>query len=184
MALKAWLLSRALRWALLAAVVIAGAGDAWQLLREDEWNRRIAAGTVADSDEAPPPEVEFARAFGLAARGDVQAALVAYRGIRPEVSPSLASAARYNSGNLLLAQALAIDSANQQGQRIPLIELAKETYREVLRAEPAHWDARFKFERAQRLLPDPDAGEEPGGDPQPGAERAVTTMRGYAPGLP
>jgi mxaK protein len=67
---------------------------------------------------------------------------------------------------------------------VPLIELAKETYREVLRHDPGHWSARYNLERAQRLLPDPeDDGEGPPAPPNQ-AERSATTMRGYSPGLP
>jgi mxaK protein len=184
-------LSRRVEFALLAIVAAAAAFEFSELMRTEAWNRQIVAGTSADTGAdhrsgsgGLPAEVRFARAAELAAKGDIQAALVAYRAIRPDSDPERATAARYNSANLLLAQALALDEKTAQGQRIPLIELAKETYREVLRSDPDHWDARFNLERAQRLLPDPDEGEEAGNDPPPGAERAVTTMRGYSPGLP
>jgi len=67
---------------------------------------------------------------------------------------------------------------------VPLIELAKETYREVLRHDPRHWPARYNLERAQRLLPDPEDGDGGPLEVPSNAERAATTMRGYSPGLP
>ncbi|MDO9314605.1 MAG: MxaK protein, partial [Burkholderiaceae bacterium] len=67
---------------------------------------------------------------------------------------------------------------------LPLIELAKETYRELLRADPDNWAARYNLERAQRLLPDPDDGDAPPAEAPSNAERAATTMRGSSPGLP
>jgi mxaK protein len=54
----------------------------------------------------------------------------------------------------------------------------------VLREEPAQWDARYNLERAQRLLPDPDEDEGGPVGQERNRERAVTTMRGYSPGLP
>jgi mxaK protein len=67
---------------------------------------------------------------------------------------------------------------------LPLIELAKEQYRELLRRDPQHWDARYNLERAQRLQPDPtDSAFDPTAAPQE-RERAATTMRAQTLGLP
>jgi mxaK protein len=66
----------------------------------------------------------------------------------------------------------------------PLLELAKETYREALRLDPGQWDARYNLERALRLAPEQeDAPKAPlpmGGE----SERSVTTMRAFTLGLP
>ena len=73
----------------------------------------------------------------------------------------------------------------QPGQALALIELAKESYREVLRHDPAHWDARYNLERAQRLRARPRRGRRARRPTRArSAERAATTMRGYSPGLP
>lgn len=167
---------------LLAIAAIATATEGFLLARAERWNQLIGSEEVLPDGGEMPAEVRFARALALGKKGERQAALSAYREI--DQASTLWAAARYNSGNLLLAEALALDEKTAQGQRIPLIELAKESYREVLRADPGHWDARFNYERAQRLLPDPDFADEEGGAAPIGAERAVTTMRGYSPGLP
>lgn len=166
----------------LAITAAATAVEGLHLARVVQWNQLIASEAELPAGGGVPAEVRFARAYALAKKGDTQAALAAYREINGETDPVLAVAARFNSGNVLLRQAL--DYRAGHGPRIPLIELAKEAYREVLRTDPNNWDARFNFERAQRLLPDPDDGEDAGGAPPLGAERAVTTMRGYTPGLP
>jgi len=68
------------------------------------------------------------------------------------------------------------------GALITPAELAKQAYRDVLRAEPHDWDARFNLERALRLLPDAE-DESAEGTPER-SERAVTTMRNTTLGLP
>ena len=63
------------------------------------------------------------------------------------------------------------------------VEVA-ENYRQVLRSAPDEWDARYNLERAQRLVPEPEPGDDELPDLKRNAERAATTMRAYSPGLP
>ncbi|WP_309626893.1 hypothetical protein [Methylibium sp.] len=181
-------------WRLLAlAVVLAtSAGLSWYSKARD--NALIAAGAEAlagaasaampvdAASAAESPALRFARAHALAERGDVEAALALYRGLQSD--PVVGTAARYNSANLLMRQALVLRDSPSPGQAIPLIELAKQGYRDVLRSEPLHWDARYNYERAQRLQPDPDGSDPAIAEPRNDAERAATTMRGISPGLP
>lgn len=170
----------------LAVLAALAAWDAVQLQRAHALNALLAAPAlpperVATLDDQAPA-LRFAHAHALAANGQLDAALKVYRSLQGD--PRLAQAARYNAATVLLQQAIDVRSGQQPGQAIPLIELAKEIYREVLREDPGHWDARYNLERAQRLLPDPDdQDQEPGGTPE-AAERAATTMRGVSPGLP
>ncbi len=175
---------------LLALVAGAAAIDGSRTWRQQRWNARIVSGEVpAEGKEVPahasdlPAELRFAQAWAQAGSDADEAALQSYRALH-DASP-LGQAARYNSANLLMRQALAVSAGTQPGQAIALIELAKEMYRDVLRVDPRHWDARYNLERAQRLLADPDDQPETApADTQRDAERAATTMRGFAPGLP
>ena len=132
------------------------------------------------------PELRFAQAHALAqsqaASAARDAALNRYRALQSDVR--LGAAARFNSANLLVRQAIEVRASAQPGQAIALLELAKEYYRDVLRDDPSNWDARYNLERAQRLQPDADDDEAPPLGQERNRERAVTTMRGYAPGLP
>ena len=94
-----------------------------------------------------------ALAAAQAASGADEAALNAYTALHADTP--LGQAARFNGANALLRQAIKVQAGAQPGQAIPLIELAKEYYRDVLRDDPTQWDARYNLERAQRLLPDP-----------------------------
>jgi mxaK protein len=169
-------------FALLAVTIAAIAIDGVQLWRAKRWNAVIASGSVTESGDNAPPQVQFALASAHAASGADDTALQRYRALRDDTALGLA--ARYNSANLLMRQALAVRAGTEPGKAIALIELAKELYRDVLRAEPQHWDARYNLERAQRLLADPDEQDAAPPEARNNAERAATTMRGYSPGLP
>ena len=166
---------------LLALLLLAMVWEFVQLQRLHSLNTQIAAPGTAALPADAPVELRFAQAHALAP-AQREPALNQYRALQGDTP--LGQAARYNSANLLLRQAIEIRAGPQPGQAIPLIELAKETYRELLRRDPTRWDARYNLERAQRLLPDPDEEVDEAPDAKRDAERAATTMRGYSPGLP
>jgi len=168
--------------AVLAVAALAALADGVHLWRLQRWNAAIAAQPPVAAGSAAPAELQFALAHAQAASGAADEALKHYRALQGD--SALGQAARYNSANLLVRQAIGVRNSTQPGLAIPLLELAKESYREVLRHDPGQWDARYNLERAQRLLPDPDDSLAEPADGRRDAERAVTTMRGYSPGLP
>ena len=179
---------RRTRWvvALLGLLVLAALVDAAILWRAAQTNALITSGQSIPDAPGQPPELRFAQAHALAqaqaASGARDAALNRYRALQSDAR--LGAAARYNSANLLVRQAIEVQASTQPGQAIALLELAKEYYRDVLRDDSGQWDARYNLERAQRLLPDPDDDEGAAAGQERNRERAVTTMRGYSPGLP
>jgi mxaK protein len=183
--------TRAAWWCLGGVAVVAmAAGLSWGFKARD--NAVIAAGQALVQAQAQggndaefenaTPALLFAQAHELAAADKMEPALARYRALYRH--PALSGAARYNSANLLMRQALSLRDSDAQGQALPLIELAKQGYREVLRADPGHWDARYNYERAQRAQPDPDDIDAPIGEPRAQAERSPTTTRGVGGGLP
>ncbi len=175
---------RASRVLLTALAVLAAlaAADALRLQREQALDERIAAGGPGGDAADAPPALRFAWAAAQAASGAADSALARYGSLHED--PVLGGAARYNSANLLLRQAIELRANQHPGQALALIELAKEHYRELLRHDPDDWDARYNLERAQRLQPDPEGEDESLPDNRRDAERAATTMRGHSPGLP
>ena len=176
------------RWvlALLALTALAAVVDLASLWRAARIDALIASGQAVADAPGLPPELRFAQAHALAqsqaASAARESALNRYRALQADAR--LGQAARFNSANLLVRQAVEVRASSQPGQAIALLELAKEYYRDVLREDPAQWDARYNLERAQRLLPDPDDEEDGPPGPASNRERAATTMRGYSPGLP
>jgi mxaK protein len=126
-----------------------------------------------------PPAWRFAQALQLARAGDLDAALARYRSVHDD--PQLGNAARYNSANTLLREAMRLAGTAAPGQALVMFELAKEGYRSVLRRDPQFWAARYNLERALTLQPDGAAVESASAER---GERAATTMRSVSRGLP
>ena len=170
---------------LLAVLALPAAQGVLQLRDAEQWNLRIRGGHLLDLPEAGmPPEALFARAAALDAKGDVEGALNAYKRIEEQTGNTYARDAAYNSATIYLRRAAAAGGPSADPQTIPLVELAKEGYRNLLRQDPEYWDARYNLDRALRLMPEDDEEDSGGGAPPIGAERAPTTMRGFTLGLP
>lgn len=144
-----------------------------------EQGTRSLEGEFADS---AIPEARFARAYALAKQGDLDKALVAYKALAREKRADLAVAALYNTGNLHLRAALA-GGPNVTARSLPLIELAKQSYRAALRRDPNAWDARYNLERALWLAPEL---EPPDVDTikRDAEERVMSTLQGTRGDLP
>ncbi|MGH8751256.1 MAG: hypothetical protein ACREUV_06090 [Burkholderiales bacterium] len=178
-------LSRTTRRLLYLALLL-GAGAAletWQLARIQGWNRAIENDTALAFNGELPPQVVFAQAYSLQRARQRQEALALYQRVVNEGDEDLRAAARFNSANVHLREALTLRGTPAEAQALPLIELAKESYREVLRRQAGDWDARYNLERALRLAPEVEETDSAGYEP-PGQERAVTTMKGFSLGLP
>lgn len=167
---------------LICALLVAAVAEAWLLHRAHAWNREIVAETQPGALEEAPAEVVFAHAKRADRAGDFQSALNLYKLAEGKGSPRVAQGARYNSANLYFREALALRETTGVREASPMAELAKESYRKVLREEPRHWDAKYNFERVLRAFPDWGAASDV--LPPQDAERAITTMKGYTLGLP
>jgi mxaK protein len=118
--------------------------------------QRVNGAIAGRSDQAPEsrlPEARFVQAMAQARRGDYEAALKTYKALGRDAHSELATAALYNAGNLQLRQALN-GGPEATVRALPLIELAKQSYRAALRRDPQSWDARYNLERALWLAPE------------------------------
>ena len=173
----------------LVLLVALAAFDMQRLYAIASWNRQIAA--IEASTAAPlvalvsdaPAELRFATAWVAAQHGELTRAVALYRDVA-QARPDLAGAALYDAANALVREGDRIAATGDWVGARPLLELAKETYREALRLDADRWDTRYNLERALRLAPEEeDMPAEPlpmGGE----AERSVTTMRAFTLGLP
>lgn len=132
---------------------VLAAYDGFRLREALKTNAAIAAAGVTPGGSLP--EARFARAVLLAQRGDFEGALKEYKALSRGDRTDIATDALYNAGNLQLRAALKEGNAAAV-RALPLIELAKQSYRTVLRRDPQRWDARYNLERALWLAPEPD----------------------------
>jgi len=95
----------------------------------------------------------FATAYELQQQGKFEEAIHAYAGVAAD-DAGLADAVRFNLANLYLRKAFVLQGDESRDLVIPLIELAKENYRQLLRRDSQHWDAKYNLEFALALLPD------------------------------
>jgi len=123
-----------------------------QLQRAERVNAAIAAASASTLDSTLP-EAVFARARALSSTGNYEAAMKTYKILIQSERTDLRRAALYNLGNLHLRQALK-SGPNRAVESLPLIELAKQSYRDLLREDPGDWDARYNLERALWLAPE------------------------------
>jgi mxaK protein len=162
----------------LAAVTV---GESFRLQHAQSINAAVATWSrvVAPAAQSQPPawatagaadhlspEARLARAVALS-RVDYDAALAAYKQIIQSNRNDLRLVALYDLGNLHLHHAIQA-GLGDEAQSLPLTELAKQSYRDLLRRDPNDWDARYNLERSLRLAPeDDDANDEDTGPPDP-----------------
>lgn len=168
-----------------ATAVVCAALAAYQGLRLQHSNRvnaAIAGARVSDFD-ASVPEARFARALTLARAGESEAALKAYKTLIQGGRRDLRLRSLYNLGNLHLRNALA-NGADEAFRSLPLIELAKRSYRDLLRDDPFDWDARYNLERALWLAPEADHEVAADEEPPEKEENVMSTLQGARIDLP
>jgi mxaK protein len=163
-----------------AAMAIA---HAWQWQQSLRIQRAVADAGVTRPAPDAADEALLARAIALAGQSRYQGSLAAYQAVVNGPRADLARAARYNLGNLYLREALK-DGASQAFKSVPLIELAKQSYRAALRADPDDWDSRFNLQRALALAPELDQAAVVDNEPPTPRERATSTLPGSQSDLP
>ncbi len=179
--------SAPIRRIVLAFVVVAtlAALDGTRWWRAERINAAVDRSASAGGT-APEPwsaELQFAAALAAARDEQVTRAVALYRQVAA-ARPDLAPAALFNAANALQREAQRLASADNNSSALPLLELAKETYREVLRIDHGHWAARYNLERALRAAPEGEGESDESAAAPLNSERALTTMRSFTLGLP
>jgi mxaK protein len=131
---------------------------------------------AAAAPSRAPRELQLARALALSRAGAHDAALKGYAGlIQAGERDPVARQALFNLGNMYLRQGTA-----QEAGALPLFELGKQRLRDVLRADPQDWDARYNLERALRLAPEEQ--EAFSAEQQPAHEQRRVRVPGFVAG--
>ncbi len=140
---------------LVAVSATTGAYFAYQIHQAHQFNAHIQSKRWDLAAAYPGPYGGFARAMSLQQDRNFQAALKQYAELRDTPEP-LRAAASYNTATLYLEWAMTTSQEDAARLTVPLLELAKETYRHLLVTRHDYWPARYNLERVLQLQPDPD----------------------------
>jgi mxaK protein len=168
--LKRWLWPGA---AVLALACASGGARIGQVLRFDA---DLRAGRLDDAGRAGGERGAFAAALAMQRDGRFEEALRAYGAIDTD-DDDLRTALRYNLANLYLRRALELGDSAGGDVVGPLIELAKQEYRDVLREDDDAWDARYNLELALSVQPDVDEVDAAAEAMPEHSRRAIATQR-------
>ena len=131
----------------------------WQAYKLYENNKIIAAVQAVPetltkaNNTLNHPQAALAEANALSRGGQFGAAETLFvKLIDQHGFSALGQAARFNLANHYLRQGKRKDLP--AGQTRPLLEIAKQRYRDLLQADPFDWDARYNLEVALRLAPE------------------------------
>jgi len=141
----------------LSVALMAAVGLVREFVRQHDmraYNEAVRTEHMAEAARYPGEVGQFAAAYAAQREGRYQDARLIYSALERSADPALRVAALYNTANTYLEEASAIDMRTDADRVVPLIELAKRSYREALAQDPGQWDARYNLERALLLLPD------------------------------
>lgn len=177
-------------FALLVWVALAGAAvlwSGWQLWGVTVDNRAIrsfAGGRDIALRDAADPRAAHARALYMTLRDRPQDAEALSGGLAAAPS-GLVSEYHYAIGNSRMRMGFERIEANRIDDATALINLAKASYREALRAYPGNFDAKVNLELAMRLVRDlPREGQDGDENPDTQPRRLWTDLPGLPRGEP
>lgn len=143
-----------IRWSIVV-LAVALLYDGYHLLRAMQLNRALSQVEAGEAVDLDHPNIGFARAYSMQQAGEFDAALEAYAAI-DAADRHTRALIRYNLANLYFRRGLQYRQRGADDLALPLIELAKEYYRELLRADSRDWPAKYNLELALRVAPETD----------------------------
>jgi mxaK protein len=165
-------------WLLATVLAVTIGVEGLHIARLVRYDGAVRANDLAVAAKLDAPEGAFAAALAMQRKGDTDDALRAYGTIGTR-DTALHTSVQYNLANLYLRRALELGEGAGGDVVGPLVELAKQGYRDVLRTQPHAWDAKYNLELALSVQPDIEAAEA-GAEAMPEhSRRAVATQRKY-----
>lgn len=172
-------------WVVLAGgAVLWGAWGLWGVTTDNRAIRSLAAGRDIPLRDAADPRAVHARALYMALRDRPQDAEALLSGL-DGATPLLRSEYHYAIGNARMRMGFDRIERNRIDDATALINLAKASYRDALRAWPGNYDAKVNLDLAMRLVRDmPREGQDGDEDPDVQPRRLWTDLPGLPRGAP
>lgn len=142
--------------AILFALILAVCYDGIHLVYDQRFNDALATGGAARFNGRDDARRQFAKAYALQQQQDFKATVQAYAAIDAPLHSQLQMDIKFDLANLYFREAIQLREIGSNDLAMPLIELAKQNYREILRIDSGHWDAKYNLELALILAPDMD----------------------------
>lgn len=143
--------------------------QAWQLYRATQLDSALESIPSALTSEqlqgidiplSDHPSVQLSIGSALANGGELEEAERRFNAlISNEENQYIVNSAQFNLANAYLRQALAAGTQTTS-KTLPMVELAKQRYRDLLHQAPEHWDARYNLERALIMAPEGSDSED------------------------
>lgn len=140
----------------LFALILAVCYDGIRLAYEQRFNDALATGDAAQVTGRVGAHRFFAKAYALQQQRDFKATVTAYAAIDAASGGQLQMDIEFNLANLYFRQASQLREIGADDLAMPLLELAKQNYKELLRIDDDHWDAKYNLELALVLAPEMD----------------------------
>lgn len=139
---------------LIVTLLTAIGYDGIRLVHERRFNDALAAANKVFVDGPDGAHLKFAKASELQKQGDFKAAVKAYAAIEAPPRSRLQLDIQFNLANLFFREAIRLRDDDADDLAMPLLELAKQNYKEVLRVDSGQWDAKYNLELALILSPE------------------------------
>lgn len=143
--------------------------QAWKLNRATKLNAALQSIPASITTEqlqnnsqplSSHPSVQLSIGSALANSGDLEEAERTFNAlISDSANQQLVNSAQFNLANAYLRQALTAGSQTTS-KTLPMVELAKQRYRDLLHQAPEHWGARYNLERALTMAPEGSDSED------------------------
>jgi len=129
--------------------------DAYRIYDASRFNADLHSGRYSRAGEHASLHGQLAHAYALHSSGQIDEAVKLYAQIQEAAGGTLRPVVIFDLATLYLERALAT-AQHGRDVSLPLIELAKENYRQLLRVDSRDWDAKYNLELAIRLSPEPE----------------------------
>lgn len=161
-------------------LIVVAVGLSYLIINDHSYNRAMLRADYLTAAGHRSDFGRYATARQHQLAGAYEDAHSAFAIIDLEKSTSLSVPVLFYLAENYVQQAVVFEQKGDDEQRIPLLELAKENYRQVLAEEPDNWPARTNLAHVLRMLPDARLYESDDEDimPERSPQAEVQTM-GY-----
>ena len=166
---------------ILCVLILAICYDGIRFAYDQRFNDALATGDMAWINGPDDSYRQFAKAYALQEQRDFKATVKAYAAINVRSRRQLQMDIKFNLANLYFRKASQLREIGADDLAMPLIELAKQNYKELLRIDNNHWDAKYNLELALFVAPETDPADALEERIPEHSPRALTRIRSREP---